>query len=73
MNGSLKLKGSDGATINFEELYKKDIDPYYIMKETDPPAGYRKAKDVWLEYDPKTGAVTTENMWESGIHANPES
>ena len=71
MNGSLKLKGSDGATINFEELYKKDIGPYYIMKETDPPAGYRKAKDVWLEYDPKTGAVTTENMWESGIHANP--
>lgn len=71
VNGSLKLKGSDGATINFEELYKNDIGPYYIMKETDPPAGYRKAKDVWLEYDPKTGAVTTENMWESGIHANP--
>ena len=71
VNGSLKLKGSDGATINFEELYKKDIGPYYIMKETDPPAGYRKAKDAWLEYDPKTGAVTTENMWESGIHANP--
>ena len=71
VNGSLKLKGSDGSTINFEELYKKDVGPYYIMKESDPPAGYRKAKDVWLEYDPKTGAVTTENMWESGIHANP--
>lgn len=70
-NGSLKLKASDGSTINFEELYKKNMGPYYILKETDPPEGYRKAKDVWLKFDPKTGAVTTENMWASGIHANP--
>ena len=71
VNGSLKLKAADGATINFEELYKKNKGPYYILKETKAPAGYSKAADVWLEYDPKTGAVTTENMWESGIHANP--
>ena len=71
INGSLKLKAADGATINFEELYKKNKGPYYILKETKAPAGYKKAEDVWLQYDPKTGAVTTENMWESGIQANP--
>lgn len=71
INGSLKLKAADGATINFEELYKKNKGPYYILKETKAPAGYNKAVDVWLKYDPKTGAVTTENMWESGIQANP--
>ncbi len=70
INGSLKLKAADGATINFEELYKKNKGPYYILKETKAPAGYNKAVDVWLKYDPKTGAVTTENMWESGIQAN---
>ncbi len=70
-NGSLILKADDGATINFEELYKKGIGPYYILKETKAPDGYRKTKPVWLEYDPKTGAVTTENQWDSGIHANP--
>lgn len=69
-NGSLILKADDGATINFEELYKKDIGPYYILKETKAPDGYRKTKPVWLEYDPKTGAVTTENQWDSGIYAN---
>lgn len=69
-NGSLILKADDGATINFEELYKKDIGPYYILRETKAPDGYRKTKPVWLEYDPKTGAVTTENQWDSGIHAN---
>ncbi len=71
VNGSLKLKAADGATISFEELYKKNKGPYYILKETKAPAGYSKAVDVWLEYDPKTGAITTENMWVSGIHANP--
>ncbi len=71
INGSLKLKAADGATINFEELYKKNKGPYYILKETKAPAGYKKAEDVWLQYDSKTGAVTTENMWESGIQANP--
>ena len=70
INGSLKLKAADGATINFEELYKKNKGPYYILRETKAPAGYKKAEDVWLQYDPKTGAVTTENMWESGIQAN---
>ena len=70
INGSLKLKAADGATINFEELYKKNKGPYYILRETKAPAGYNKAVDVWLKYDPKTGAVTTENMWESGIQAN---
>lgn len=70
-NGSLVLKADDGATINFEELYKKSIGPYYILKETKAPDGYRKAKDVWLQYDSKTGAITTENQWDSGIHANP--
>ena len=69
-NGSLILKADDGATINFEELYKKGIGPYYILEETKAPDGYRKTKPVWLEYDPKTGAVTTENQWDSGIHAN---
>lgn len=69
-NGSLILKADDGATINFEELYKKGIGPYYIVEETKAPDGYRKTKPVWLEYDPKTGAVTTENQWDSGIHAN---
>lgn len=71
-NGSLILKADDGATINFEELYKKGkgIGPYYILEETKVPDGYRKTKPVWLEYDPKTGAVTTENQWDSGIHAN---
>ena len=70
INGSLKLKAADGATINFEELYKKNKGPYYILRETKAPAGYNKAVDVWLKYDSKTGAVTTENMWESGIQAN---
>ena len=28
-------------------------------------------RDIWLHYDPKTGAVTTENQWDTGIHANP--
>lgn len=69
-NGSLILKADDGATINFEELYKKGIGPYYILKETKAPDGYRKTKPVWLEYDPETGAVTTENRWDSGIYAN---
>ena len=69
-NGSLILKADDGATINFEELYKKGIGPYYILEETKAPDGYRKTKPVWLEYDLKTGAVTTENQWDSGIHAN---
>ena len=69
-NGSLILKADDGATINFEELYKKRIGPYYILEETKAPDGYRKTKPVWLEYDSKTGAVTTENQWDSGIHAN---
>ncbi len=69
-NGSLILKADDGATINFEELYKKGIGPYYILEETKAPDGYRKTKPVWLEYDPKTGAVTTENQWDSGIYAN---
>lgn len=69
-NGNLILKADDGATINFEELYKKGIGPYYILEETKAPDGYRKTKPVWLEYDPKTGAVTTENQWDSGIHAN---
>ena len=36
-NGSLILKADDGATINFEELYKKDIGPYYILRETKAP------------------------------------
>lgn len=70
-NGSLILKADDGATINFEELYKKGIGPYYILEETKAPDGYRKTKPVWLEYDSKTGAVTTENQWDTGIHANP--
>lgn len=69
-NGSLILKADDGATINFEELYKKGIGSYYILKETKAPDGYRKTKPVWLEYDPKTGAVTTENQWDTGIYAN---
>lgn len=70
-NGSLILKADDGATINFEELYKKGIGPYYILRETKAPDGYRKMRDIWLHYDPKTGAVTTENQWDTGIHANP--
>lgn len=69
-NGSLILKADDGATINFEELYKKGIGSYYILKETKAPDGYRKTKPVWLEYDPETGAVTTENQWDTGIYAN---
>ena len=69
-NGSLILKADDGATINFEELHKKDSGPYYILKETKAPDGYRKTKPVWLKYDPKTGAVTTENQWDTGIYAN---
>lgn len=69
-NGSLILKADDGATINFEELYKKNIGPYYILKETKAPDGYRKTKAVWLEYDPETGAITTENQWDTGIYAN---
>ncbi len=68
--GSLKLKADDGATINFEELYKKDVGPYFILEETEAPVGYRCAKDVWLKYDPKTGAITTENLWDTGIQAN---
>ena len=68
--GSLKLKADDGATINFEELYKKDVGPYFILEETEAPAGYRSAKDVWLKYDPKTGVITTENLWDTGIQAN---
>lgn len=68
--GSLKLKADDGATINFEELYKKDVGPYFILEETETPAGYRSAKDVWLKYDPKTGVITTENLWDTGIQAN---
>lgn len=69
-NGSLILKADDGATINFEELYKKGIGSYYILKETKAPDGYRKTKPIWLEYDPETGAVTTENQWDTGIYAN---
>ena len=70
VGGSLKLKADDGATINFEELYKKDVGPYFILEETEAPAGYRSAKDVWLKYDPKTGVITTENLWDTGIQAN---
>ena len=68
--GSLKLKADDGATFNFEEMYKKDVGPYFILEETEAPAGYRSAKDVWLKYDPKTGVITTENLWDTGIQAN---
>lgn len=70
-SGSLILKADDGATINFEELYKKNIGPYYILKETKTPDGYGKTEDIWLKYDNKTGAITTENLWDSGVHANP--
>ena len=35
-NGSLILKADDGATINFEELYKKKIGPYYIFRAISP-------------------------------------
>ena len=69
-NGNLILKAADGATINFEELYKKGTGAYYILRETTVPDGYRRSKDVWLQYDSKTGAITTENKWESGVSAN---
>lgn len=70
VNGNIKFKGSDNATINFEELYKKNIGPYFIVKETKAPDGYRKTQDIWLAYDPNTGAIVTENMWDSGVYAN---
>lgn len=69
-DGSLILKSEDGGTINFEELYKKNIGPYFILKETNVPNGYRKVKPVWLKYDSKTGAITTENMWTTGVGVN---
>lgn len=69
-DGKLVLKADDGATINFEELYKKGIGPNYILEETTAPVGYRKVKPVWLRYDSKTGAVTTENKWSTGVSVN---
>lgn len=69
-DGKLVLKAEDGATINFEELYKKGIGPNYILEESTAPVGYRKVKPVWLRYDSKTGAVTTENKWTTGVSVN---
>ena len=69
-DGSLILTSEDGGTINFEELYKKGIGPDYILKETKAPEGYRKVKPVWLHFDSKTGAITSENLWSSGVSVN---
>lgn len=43
---------------------------YYILKETNTPAGYRSLPvDIALYYDPKTGMISVANRWTTGAYA----
>lgn len=69
--GMMTFMDENNRVINFSELYNSGAGhQYYILEETFAPAGYRKVRDVYLWYEPRTGTLFSENGWESGALAS---
>ena len=69
-NGRLTLVDNTDTLITFDDLYKKTQTPYFVLKETAAPEGYRLCGDIHIEYSPSTGVVFNTNYWETGAYAN---
>ena len=75
-DGTLQLNTTNGIPINFAQLYDGGRGTTnYILRETDAPSGYRKAKDAHIKYvaaaNGAEGYLKVENTWESGAWAAP--
>lgn len=69
-NGRLTLVDNTDTLITFDDLYKKTDTPYFVLKETAAPEGYRLCDDIHIEYSLSTGVVFSTNYWETGAYAN---
>ena len=74
--------GDDKQLVSFDTLYSTKGYTYYKLVETDPPAGYRTAGPIYLQYHPpvlnggSSGGLfggyiqaVGDNLWETGASA----
>lgn len=62
--GYALLTNAKGESLTFD----KDI--YYILKETDPPVGYRKNPPIVLKYHDDSKTLKVVNKYEVGAYAS---
>ncbi len=65
-DGSAQFLQKDGTYFNFADRGPQ----YYILREINAPAGYRKQPvDIVLYYDPHTAMLSAANRWSTGAYA----
>ena len=56
---------------NFADRYAVDQTEYYILRESNPPNGYRKLpQDIILRFDPTTIMLVVANRYQTGAYAS---
>lgn len=65
-NGGLIFLTDQDELIQFDYYYKKGYKKF-LLREDDPPRGYRPLDDIILYY--QDGIILSENYWESGAYA----
>lgn len=74
-NGSLIFKNPQGQILRLSDVYQEncqeDGNAYLLLRETDPPPGYRAAEDIRLRLSDVNGYVVpySDNSWETGALA----
>lgn len=66
-NGYLALKDKTGAPISFQQLAEEHNTNYFVLKETEVPAGYRQPAEVRLRLE--NGVIFSEDFWSTGTYA----
>ncbi|MDO4266210.1 MAG: SpaA isopeptide-forming pilin-related protein [Eubacteriales bacterium] len=65
------MEDESGTLYDFKGYYEAEQDQvYYVLRETDTPAGYRPVPDIYLMYDPEDDVLKVMNPWNTGAVGN---
>lgn len=69
-NGVLNMVDEDGNNVKLSDL-RKDSGTYFVLREINPPEGYRSLGDVRLRFMDNLDILLADNPWQSGSYAAP--
>lgn len=72
-NGEAIFQKADGDPCNFSDEYTRNNGRglLYLLREAEPPAGYKKApEDILLRFNPETTMFVVNNRYTTGAYAS---
>lgn len=69
-DGVVTFVDGNNNVVTASQLYNQYGTTHWVIREEQAPAGYRKAPDIHIEFDPATGVLWCVNPYETGSFAN---